>query len=195
MIRLGITGNIGSGKSTVSKIFQSLGVPVFVSDIVAKELMESDSEIQKKIIQLLGTESYFSDGSLNRKYIATLVFSDEQLLHSLNSIVHPATEDLYKEWCERYSNEVYTVKEAAILFESGTYKSCDQILTVACKSDTALKRAMKRDGSSLDQVQKRLSNQMSQDEKISRSNYVIWNDDDCMILSEVIKIHEMLLKK
>ncbi len=194
MIKVGLTGNIGSGKTTVARVFETLGVPVFVADTEAKNIMVNDLELVAKIKELLGEKAYLPSGELDRAYIANIVFSDADILEKLNNIVHPAVEKYYVAWCEQYAQEKYTIKEAAILFESGSYKSCDKIITVACHTETAIKRASERDGKDMANIEARLNNQMPQEEKISRSDYVIWNNDGDEVLPEVIAIHEGLSK-
>ncbi|MDZ4756603.1 MAG: dephospho-CoA kinase [Bacteroidota bacterium] len=192
MIKVGLTGNIGSGKSTVARIFKSMDVPVFVADEESKKLMVSNPELILKIKELLGEKAYLSSGGLDRSYIANIVFNDALMLEKLNQIVHPAIENYYIEWCKQYTTEKYTIKEAAILFESGTYKTCDKIITVACDTETAIKRAVARDGKNTASIKARLNNQMPQEKKISLSHYVIWNNEGDEVLPKVMEIHKAL---
>ena len=165
MIQIGLTGNIGSGKSTIAEVFRTIGIPVFVSDTESKFLMEHDAELINAIKTLLGEDAYLQHQTLNRNYIANIVFNNAEKLDSLNKIVHPAIEKYYIQWCDKHQQELYTIKEAAILFESGTYKTCDKIITVACDRDTAMKRAAQRDGKTIAEIEARLQNQMPQEEK------------------------------
>jgi len=192
MIKVGLTGNIGSGKTTVARVFETLGVPVFVADTEAKHIMVRDPELVSQIKELFGEKAYIQSGELDRNYIAEIVFNDADILQKLNNIVHPAIEKYYIEWCKTYYNEKYTIKEAAILFESGSYKSCDKIITVACNRETAIIRASERDGKNITDIAARLDNQMLQEEKISRSDYVIWNNEGDEILPRIMEIHEEL---
>lgn len=193
MIKVGITGNIGSGKSTVAKVFHSMGVPLFISDIEAKKLMVEDPSIIEQIKNTFGEEAYFLDNILNRNYIAQIVFKDIEMLHKLNQIVHPAIEKHFIQWCEKFHHETYILKEAAILFESGTYASCDKVITIACDHDTAVKRAALRDKKNISEIEKRLNKQMPQEEKISKSDFVIWNNDGDEVLPQVMAIHQKIM--
>ncbi len=194
MIKVGLTGNIGSGKTTVARVFAAMGIPVFLADEEAKNIMTNDPELISKIKELMGEKAYLVSGELDRSYIADIVFSDADILQKINQIVHPAIEKYYIEWCKKHINEKYTIKEAAILFESGSYQSCDKIITVACDRDTAIKRASERDGKDRATITARLDNQMLQEEKISRSDYVIWNNDGDEVLPSVMAIHVELRK-
>lgn len=192
MIKVGLTGNIGSGKTTVARVFETMGVPVFVADTEAKHIMVSDQDLVSQIKELFGEKAYFQSEELDRSYIAEIVFNDADILQKLNNIVHPAIEKYYVEWCKQYVDEKYTIKEAAILFESGSYKSCDKIITVACDRETAIRRASERDGKDIIDITARLDNQMPQEEKISKSDYVIWNNEGDEILPRIMEIHEEL---
>ena len=190
MLIVGLTGGIGSGKSLVAEIFSKLGIPVYSADDRAKKLMHSP-EVSQKIIEVFG-ESAYTDGKLNRPYLAKQVFSDKEKLDKLNSIVHPAVRLDHEEWLVE-QNAPYTIREAAILFESASYQDCDKIITVNAPEEIRIDRVMKRDGISADEVRSRMKNQITDEERSSRSNYVIYNDGKKMLLPQVIEIHKALI--
>ena len=185
----GITGGIGSGKTTVCAIFSSLGIPVFNADDEAKALYSTEM-IREKVIGLLGKKSYKKE-VLDRSYVAKKVFSDPDLLAQLNSIIHPAVQEKFSEWWASQSSP-YVLKEAAILFESGADKGTDLVITVAAPKDIRIQRVMKRDQCKAEEVEKRMKSQWTQAEKIKRSKYVIINDEIEMLIPQVLKIHQEL---
>ena len=188
---IGITGGIGSGKSTVCRIFSVLDVPVFNADDEAKELYH-EKTIREKVMALLGNDSY-KEESLNRSAVAKKVFSDKKLLDGLNAIIHPAVQQRFNEWCEKHSSLPYVLKEAAILFESGADKGTDAVITVASPMNLRIERIMKRDNITSGDVEKRMKNQWSQPEKIKRSRFVIVNDESEMLIPQVLKVHRELI--
>ena len=159
MLKIGITGNIGSGKTTVSKIFEILGIPVFYADDEAKKVMVTDQVLIDEIRLAFGGLSYFDDGSLNRKHIAGIVFSNSDELNKLNSLVHPAVFRAFDAWVKEFSNSPYVLKEAALLFESDSYKMCDYTITVTTPLEIRIARVMKRDSLSSVEVENRDSRQ------------------------------------
>lgn len=165
MLKIGLTGNIGSGKTTVSKVFELLGVPVFYADDAAKSVMVSDKILISGIKATFGEESYFADGSLNRKHIAGIVFNDNEQLAKLNALVHPATFRAFDEWLKQLKNVPYVLKEAALLFESDSYKMCDYSILVKAPLETRIKRVMQRDGLSRAEIESRESKQFSEEKK------------------------------
>lgn len=175
MIKVGITGGIGSGKSTVCRMFAEHGVPVFDTDSAAKELMSGDGRIKERIIELLGEKAY-ENGSLNRKYVSAAVFSDKGLLHALNSIVHPAVARKFELWAER-QNAPYVIMECAILLESGFDRLVDKIVAVSATEQSRIRRTALRDGTGEESVKKRIANQMSESERRSHADYIIENTD------------------
>jgi dephospho-CoA kinase len=194
---IGLTGGIGSGKSTVANEFKSLGVPVFIADDASKRLMATDQEVIKKVISLLGEEAYDFDhdeGFLpNKKYIARKVFNDKKLLTSLNAIMHPAVRNYFKEWVLK-QNYPYLIYEAAILFESSSHKLCHQVILVTVNKEERIRRVMSRDNVSREQVMARIQNQWTDKEKLEFSDFVIINDNLQKIPAFVKSIHEVLLK-
>jgi len=191
MIKVGITGGIGSGKSTVCKVFKGLGIPVFEADPVAKQLMTSDPEIRLALIEAFGTAVYLPDGTVDRKYLAALVFNDESLLAKLNSIVHPAVLKEFNEWCST-KQTTYILHEAAILFESGFYKLMDKIIAVVTDEDERIERVMKRDKTTIELVRQRIQNQMSDAERIKMADFVISNNDNELIIPQILIIDKKL---
>lgn len=187
---VGITGGIGSGKSTVCRVFHSLGVPVFNADDEAKELYH-DNEVREKVTALLGKNAYKND-ELDRAYVASKVFSDKERLAELNSIIHPAVQQRFEDWCSSQSGHAYVLKEAAILFEAGSDKGTDAVIMVSAPHELKIKRVMQRDGVSAEQVEKRMKNQWKDEEKIKRATYVIYNDEEQLVLPQVLKVHEEL---
>lgn len=190
---VGLTGGIGSGKTTVAKLFYKLGVPIYVTDIEAKKLMVTNKDLIEEIKNLLGSEAYI-EGELNRSYISNKVFRNKELLTQLNQIVHPAVAiDFYKWYQQQESN--YVIKESAILFESGSYENCDLIITVTAPLVERIKRVVARDKISEEQVEARIKNQLSEEEKILKSNYVIYNEDLEETKRQVVEINTTILNK
>src|ERR1700753_3336872 len=146
MLKIGITGNIGGGKTTVSKIFEVLGIPVFYANDAAKKVMVEDPILIEALKETFGTDAYFNDGALNRKHIASIVFNNETELVKLNSIVHPAVFRAFDNWVVQVKSAPYVMKEAALLFESTSYKMCDHSIMVTAPLELRIKRVMQRDG-------------------------------------------------
>jgi len=194
MLKIGITGNIGSGKTTVSKLFELMGIPVFYADDAAKNIMITDAVLVKEIRQTFGPESYFDDGSLNRKHIAGIVFNDEVQLAKLNAITHPAVFRAFDNWIAQIIDAPYVVKEAALLFESTSYKMCDKSIMVSAPLEMRIKRVMQRDGITRTEVESRNSRQFSEEKKIALADYVIKNDETALIIPQVLKLHEEFLR-
>jgi dephospho-CoA kinase len=155
MFKVGITGNIGSGKTTVCKIFEVLGIPVFYADDEGKKVMIEDDVLIAGIKQAFGTEAYFADGNLNRKHIAGIVFNDKEELLKLNALVHPAVFRAFDKWVINQKNVPYVLKEAALLFESDSYKMCDRSVLVTAPLDIRIQRVTQRDGITADEVKSR----------------------------------------
>ena len=170
---IGLTGGIGTGKTLVAEYFKSLGIPVYIADSEARQLMTSDNII-KALSNEFGNE-ILENGILNREKLAQLVFNNPKKLQKLNSIVHPEVKKHFDNWVEKHKNYPFIVKEAAILFESGSYKYCDTIITVTAPLETRLQRVMKRDKTDRESVLKRIENQWTDEQRIAKSNYVIHN--------------------
>ena len=189
---VGLTGGIGSGKTTVAGFFKELGIPVYIADDAGKRLMGTSSKIKEQIIDLFGESSY-SGNTPERKFIASKVFSDAQLLEKLNNIIHPAVEEDFKNWLEDQT-QAYVIYEAAILFETGGYKKCDLSILVTAPRDSKIKRLQKRDDSSREEIQQRMNNQWSDDKKSELADFIIINDDLGHTIQQVEHIHGEILK-
>lgn len=191
-LKIGITGGIGSGKTFLTKLFEALGVPVYNADEEAKRLMNSDARIKKQLIELFGAATY-KDGKLDRTFLAAIVFSDKEKLELLNSIVHPIVIQEAKDWAERQTSR-YSLKEAALLFESGSYKELDYTILVTAPMDVRIQRVIKRDGVTEQQVRERISKQLSDEEKLLLADFVIVNDGITPLLPQVWTLHQKFLK-
>ncbi|MBC7889244.1 MAG: dephospho-CoA kinase [Ferruginibacter sp.] len=191
MIKVGITGGMGSGKTTVAKIFEVLGIPVYYADDAAKRLMNEDEDLKEQLQQLFGEEAYL-DGILNRKYISGLVFNNDEKLTLLNSIVHPATLRDASQWMLR-QNTAYAIKEAALIFESGAQQQLDYVIGVYAPVPVRIQRVMKRDGVTAEEVKARMEKQMDEATKMRLCDYVITNDEQDLVIPQVIKIHETFI--
>lgn len=191
MLRIGLTGGIGSGKSTVARIFSVLGIPVYDSDTASKRLMAEDEMLKDKIIQSFGKESYIN-GRLNRKYLSEQVFSDPKKTDLLNSIVHPATIKDAEEWMKK-QNSPYLIKEAALIFESGSNRFLDKVIGVSSPLSLRMERTMKRSNITAEQVKARINLQMDEEEKMALCDYIIVNDEQQMLIPQVLLLHEKFL--
>lgn len=193
MIKVGITGGIGSGKTTVCKIFATLEIPVYYADVRAKELMISNSEVIQKIKKLFGKEAYDDNGQLNRKFIAEKAFSDKNLLQQLNDIVHPAVFQDTQNWFQTHKVKAYTLYEAAIMFESGSSKLMDKMITVFAPLEDRIARIIKRDDISREEVLARVDKQLSEEEKMKIADFIIYNDHSQPLIEQVLTIHQLLI--
>lgn len=195
--RIGITGGIGSGKTTVCKLFETLGVPVYDADYWAKWLIVNDPEIKTAIITLLGPESYLADGSYNRPFVAKQVFADPQRRLALNQIVHPAVETHSAAWNAQQiaDGALYTLKEAALLIESSNHKKMDLAILVTAPEELRIERVMRRDGLTEAQVMARIEAQMPEAEKMPMVDFIVFNDGHHSLIRQVWKIHQHILQK
>lgn len=191
MIKVGITGGIGSGKTSVCQVFERLGAAVYYADVRAKQLMEEDKELIVSIKKLIGEDAYNEDGTLNRKLIADTVFSDEKKLLQLNALVHPVVARDYESWNEILArkNYPYSIKEAALLIEAGSYKQCDKLIVVTADIEARIRRVMTRDNVTREQVLARINAQLPEEEKVKLADYVIRNDEIMDLVPQVTKIH------
>ncbi len=190
---VGLTGGIGSGKTTVANIFRSLNIPVFIADEEAKILMNTSRRLQKKIITLLGEDAY-ANGVPDRAFIAKQVFNDSVLLEKLNELIHPAVRNRFAKWYKKQKSP-YVIQEAAILFESGGYRLCDAVILVTAPLQIRLTRVMERDRTTMSEVLDRVKNQWPDEDKIPLSDYVITNMELKNTEEQVNAVHDLLLKK
>ena len=190
---IGLTGGIGSGKTTVAKMFSELGVPIYIADIEAKKLTNSSKAIRRKLIKLLGEESYSEEG-LNRAFVAEKIFNDKGLLNSVNEIIHPKVAAHFKKWVLK-QNFPYVIKEAAILFENGSYKECDTVILVTAPKPIRIKRILERDKTTEADIQQRMDNQWYDEDKIQLADIVVNNIDLETTKKRIAEIHKALLSK
>ena len=189
---IGLTGGIGSGKTIVGKVFQSLGIPVFNSDYYAKKVYDDFPETMDQLRQRYG-EGIIQDGKIDKAKLASIVFESEEELSALNKLVHPFVKKQFDDWCKLQDSK-YLIREAAILFESGTSQDCDSVVLVTSPLELRVKRTMQRDQISEEQVMARISRQWSDAKKRVLSQFEITNDDKSAILPQILAIHEQILK-
>lgn len=191
MLKIGLTGGIGCGKTTVAKIFELLGIPVYYTDTEAKRLMNEDDGLKKSLVASFG-EDTFINGTLNRQYLATIVFNNPDKLQLLNAIVHPGTIAHAESWFKNQSAP-FVIKEAALMFESDAWKSVDKVIGVHAPEMLRIARVMKRDSVTEETVRLRMKNQMNEAEKMSRCDFIIHNDEQNLLIPQVIDVHKNLL--
>ncbi len=191
MIKVGITGGIGSGKTTVCKVFKIMGIPVFEADSIAGQLMNTDTAIRDQLINLFGPAVYLPDQTINRKYVAGIVFNNPSILQQLNAIVHPAVRKSFDDWY-RIQQSPYIIHEAAILFESGFYKMMDKTITVVTDETERIQRVMKRNKITEEQVRQRIRNQWTDEQRIKLADFVINNNDNELILPQIVELDKKL---
>ncbi len=187
MTLVGLTGGIGSGKSYISAVFEHLNVPVYYADDRSKKIMTDNPKVVESVKDLLGEEAYFDDGRLNKQYVARKIFSDYELKKKLEAIVHPAVKKDFSEWVKQNKEEKLIVKESALLIESGSYKDLDYIVVVTAQLELRIKRVMDRDKKSEKEVLTLVNAQMSDDERIKFSDFVIDNSGEVLILSQIVE--------
>lgn len=186
--QLGVTGGIGSGKSVVCSVLAAMSIPVFNADASSKKILETDDAVVLSVKELLGPRSYSSSGKADRKYIASVVFNDVQKLNQLNSILHPAVQRHYNSWVEKNKEHEIVAKEAAIMFESGSNIGMDAIAAVIAPAELRIHRVVQRDNKSSDEVLKIISRQMDESLIVQKSNFIIHNDDQQLVVPQIIRI-------
>jgi len=194
MLKVGITGGIGSGKTTCCRIFETLGIPVYYADEGAKRLMYKNKKLKTEIKKVLGDEAYHSNGRMNKAYIGQKIFSDKSLLKKVNALVHPAVALDVMAWFGNIKNKPYALEEAALLIESGAYKFFDELIVVTAPINRRISWVMKRDKLSKKEVSQRLKNQLSDEERIKKANFIIANDGEIPLIQQVYAIHKQLTK-
>lgn len=191
MIRVGLTGGIGSGKTTVANIFELLGIPVYYADDAAKKIMNDDPELKAAIQKQFGSDTY-KNGELDRAYLSSKVFNDPFQLELLNALVHPATIRNATQWME-WQKAPYTIKEAALIFESGSAENLDYVIGVYAPLSMRIKRIMDRNNASYDEVMQRMNKQMDETIKMKLCDFIIYNDEQRLLIPQVIELHQKLL--
>ncbi len=192
-LSIGLTGGIGSGKSLVADFFKLLGIPVYFSDLEAKKLMQTNRLVRDNLINAFGEIVYSDSGELNRSELARIIFNNADALKKVNSIVHPQVRLHYKEWLSQQVGVSYAIQESAILFDTGLYKNFDKIITVTADKEIRLSRVVERDSCSRESVLERMGKQISEQEKIEKSDFVIYNNTE-LVIPQIIDIHNQLLE-
>ncbi len=193
MLDIGLTGGIGSGKTTVARIFEEFGVPCYYADTRAKEIMNEDEELRSALISEFGPDVY-ADGVLNRGFLAQIIFEDSSARDEVNALVHPAVGRDYEEW-KAAQKAPYVLKEAAILFETGGYKMSDAVILVTAPEEVRIDRVMKRDSTSREKVKARMDAQWSDAKKEALADFIIFNDGKQLLIPQVKQIHETILSR
>ncbi len=193
MLKVGITGGIGSGKTTICKVFEILGIPVFYADEIAKEIMNTDKNLRLKIKKAFGDQSYLGNEQLNRKYIADLVFADKTELEKLNRLVHPAVFHAFDDWLITHQNAPYVLKEAALLYESQSYKMCNYSILVKSPLEIKIKRLVQRDHITADDIKLRMDKQFTDEQKEKLADFVLVNDEKQLLIPQVLDLHQHFL--
>lgn len=189
MKRIGITGGIGSGKTVVCKVFELLGVPVFYADDEAKKLYLI-KEVRDLLLKKYGDNIYKSIYEINKEKLAEIIFNNPDELKFINSLIHPMLAKVYKDWCNTYKHLPYTLKEAAILFESGAYKEMDAVILVIAPKEIRINRIIKRDNFTRLQIEERMKNQWTEEERIAHADFIIYNDEEQLVLPQIIELHQ-----
>lgn len=193
MIKVAVTGGIGSGKSIVCKVFQHLGIPVFNADEVAKQLIISQQNIKEGLKALFGASVYRSDGSIDRKMLADIIFNNQLALQKVNQLIHPVVYQAFQSWAKAQCSN-YVIQEAAVIFENKHHDRFDVIVTVTAPLEVKIRRCIERDHSTRDDVLSRMKQQLPDEYKIEHSDFVITNDDQQLILPQIIAINKKLIK-
>ena len=192
-LKIGITGGIGVGKSVVTKIFKVLGIPTYDADKEAKDIMVKNDAVRQSLVDTFGQEVYFEDGSLNREWLGKRVFADAEELKKLNAIVHPAVIKGGEDWAAAQTS-IYSVKEAALLFESGSYKALDFTILVVSPLELRIERVMQRDKVDREEVLRRINKQMPEEEKEKLSDCIVYNDDEHSLIEQVMELHQKFIQ-
>jgi dephospho-CoA kinase len=193
MLKIGLTGNIGSGKTTVSQIFSLLKIPVYHSDEESKRFLHEPAVIEN-IRQMFGEGCVTPAGEIDRAALANVVFADPSKLTALTKLLHPLVIDDFRKWCKSHIENTYVIHEAAIIFESGVERGFDKIIHVSCPKEIAIQRVIDRDGTTREEILNRMAFQWTDEEKATRSDFVIRNDGSLLVIPQVIEVHRILLK-
>ena len=192
-LRIGITGGMGAGKSTICKIFGQLGVSIYDADSRAKFIISNNQELKKAITENFGWDAYTRKDELNREYLAKVVFNNEEKLELLNNLVHPAVKNDYEQWAQDHRDEPYSLKEAALLFESMSYKTLHKVIVIASPIETRIERIMKRDHVKREDILKRIQNQSTDRERMNKADWVIYNDGVRSLIEQILEVHHKIL--
>ncbi len=190
MLKIGLTGGIGSGKSTVAKVFEVLGMPVYYADDAAKKLMNEEGSLKQQIQKIFGATAY-RNGQLDRKYVADIVFKKPDKLQLLNALVHPATINDAQKWMQRQRTS-YAIKEAALIFESGAQQQLDYVIGVYAPTPLRIQRTMQRDGITEEEVIARINKQLDENSKMQLCDFVIINDEEQLLIPQVVEVHKKI---
>lgn len=193
MLKIGVTGGMGSGKTTVCKVFEILGIPVFYADAVAKSIMYTDQVLRQEIIKSFGEKSYSERGDLNRSYLSAIVFNSKTELEKLNALVHPAVFRAFDLWVESQEPVPYVVKEAALLFESDSYKMCDQTVLVKSPLEIRIERIKLRDSIPREEIESRMNRQFSDEVKEKLADHILINDERQLLIPQILDLHNYFL--
>jgi len=191
ILRVGLTGGLGSGKSTVAQIFEVLGIPVYYADIAAKKIMNEDEDLRAAIINIFGKQAY-ANNILDRKYISSIVFSDPAKLEQLNALVHPATKKDGEAWMQQQTSP-YAIHEAALIFEAKVSDRLDLVIGVSSPIELRIKRAVERDKVSREEILKRMDQQLDEELKMSKCDFILINDEQQLLIPQVLELHEKLI--
>jgi dephospho-CoA kinase len=194
-LKIGITGGIGSGKTTVCRIFETLGIPIYYADDRAKALMTEDKTLVAGVKNLFGEAAYFEDGGLNRKHISEIAFSNPLILNQLNALVHPAVHADGERWHAAQLNVPYTLKEAALHFETGGFRLMDKMICVVAPAELRIERVLLRGGLNRAEIEARMAKQLPDEDKIKQSDFVINNDGAHGLIAQIMAIHQILIKE
>lgn len=193
MLKIGITGGIGSGKTTVCRVFELLDIPIFYADTVAKLIMNTDPVLKEEILKTFGQKSYSMDGELNRSYISSIVFKNESELDKLNALVHPAVFRAFDKWLSIHYDAPYIIKEAALLFETKSYTMCDLSVLVVSPEALRVKRVIARDAISQDEIALRIKRQLSDEQKMKLADHILFNDESRLLIPQILELDQQFL--
>jgi dephospho-CoA kinase len=193
MLKIGITGGIGSGKTTVCRVFELLGIPIFYADTVAKLIMNTDPVLKEEILKTFGEKSYSMDGVLNRAHLSSIVFNNESELNKLNALVHPAVFRAFDKWLAIHHDAPYIIKEAALLFETKSYTMCDLSVLVVSPEASRVRRVIARDGISQDEIVLRMKRQFSDEQKMKLADHILFNDENQLLIPQILELDQQFI--
>jgi dephospho-CoA kinase len=193
MLKIGITGGIGSGKTTVCRVFELLGIPIFYADTAAKLIMNTDPVLKEEILKTFGEKSYSMDGVLNRTHLSSIVFNNESELNKLNALVHPAVFRAFDKWLAIHHDAPYIIKEAALLFETKSYTMCDLSVLVVSPEASRVRRVIARDGISHDEIVLRMKRQFSDEQKMKLADHILFNDESQLLIPQILELDQQFI--